>query len=110
MNEEKTTNDQILIKRIKEIEEKFSKTDNPVELELKEHVSNLKKLVDQGKKDLSTAKKEAGCLIKKNKKLEETLKQGYQELDKQLQLKEKYAEEKKLLKEIINTDKQLRGS
>ena len=41
--------------------------------------------------------------------LEETIRTCFTELDKQVQLKEKYAEETKILKKIINTHTKLRG-
>ena len=75
LNKIKTKNDQELIKRIKEVENKYERVT----------------------KDLTNIKKEKNLLVKKNKILEETIREGYIELDKQVQLKEKIAEEKKML-------------
>ena len=87
LNKIKTKNDQELIKRIKEVENKYERVT----------------------KDLTNIKKEKNLLVKKNKILEETIREGYIELDKQVQLKEKIAEEKKMLDNIIKTHKDLRG-
>ena len=87
LNKIKTKNDQELIKRIKEVENKYERVT----------------------KDLTNIKKEKNLLVKKNKILEETIREGYIELDKQVQLKEKIAEEKKMLDNIIKTHKYLRG-
>ena len=83
LNKIKTKNDQELIKRIKEVENKYERVT----------------------KDLTNIKKEKNLLVKKNKILEETIREGYIELDKQVQLKEKIAEEKKMLDNIIKTHK-----
>ena len=67
-------------------------------------------------KDLLKQKTEKAGFANKSKKLEATIKKlekavkdGFIELDKQVQLKEKDAEEKKMLREIINTHIKLKS-
>ena len=80
INNIKTTNDQELIKRINELENKLA-----------DATEKIKKT----KEDYTSIKKERNIVMKKTRILEDTIKETYVELDKQVQLKEKYQEEKK---------------
>ena len=76
----KTKNDQELIKRINELENKLA---------------DATKKIKKTKEDYTSIKKERNIVMKKTRILEDTIKETYVELDKQVQLKEKYQEEKK---------------
>ena len=80
INNIKTTNDQELIKRINELENKLA---------------DATKKIKKTKEDYTSIKKERNIVMKKTRILEDTIKETYVELDKQVQLKEKYQEEKK---------------
>ena len=74
------TNNQELIKRINELENKLA---------------DATKKIKKTKEDYTSIKKERNIVMKKTRILEDTIKETYVELDKQVQLKEKYQEEKK---------------
>ena len=109
LNEVKTKNDQELINRIKEVQDNSTNANNSIESNLKEDIKAQNEKIKKATKDIADLKKEKNSLTKKNKILEDTIKEGFLELDKQVQLKEQYAEEKKVLAEIIKTHKVLQG-
>ena len=104
-DKEKTINDQALIKRIREVEDKVKNSSNSNDTKL----GDIQEENEALKKELKLLRSENNSHIKTKKKLEETVKHGYEELDKQVQLKEKFAEEKKILKEIIATHQSLKS-